>query len=410
MAEVVTKRLFKGQLANGFVSLILCFIASLILWPLWSILANAIFSIFVNNSLIFADSVTYEKLLGVMVEGSFLWLVIVPWIWMVLCFDCYGKDRLKLKQPWSGIAYSFAMLVVGAIGFLVMISFMGIWWKPFNLATMFTPVSVADMDLALLGWGVAKEYALCVVVVQIAFVTMLHKWPFAGKSNALMDNISNFATSSLVTFIFFISVILPSFMQLFVGDIKITSEPFGSFLPLLAFLFSFVIISCVPVMGGELYPLKFFAKKQPYMGIVGVLIAILAGFAFPPLLRNIFGSMNLLPGAPIDVVVSSLLLTIIIVILFWNELFDGYPGATMVPITSIRILTRVAVWVFGGLGLGILWIKTYSVLPIGGNNFGFGFHTMGVIAGQFTFLITFLIFHANFDKWPLVQKLESKEN
>jgi hypothetical protein len=44
---------------------------------------------------------------------------------------------------------------------------------------------------------------------------------------------------------------------------------------------------------------------------------------------------------------------------------------------------------FGGFGLGILWLKTFPLLPIGANNFDMGFHTMGVVAGQFAFLMTF---------------------
>lgn len=404
MTDDMSKGLFKNPLAIGFAGLVLCFIASMILWPLWAIGAKSVLSVIAAKGLAAAGPELSVKLLGAMVEGTFMWFVITAWIWMVICFDCYGKERFGQKQPWGGIGYSLLMIVVGAIGFLVLVSFIGIWWKPFNLAIMFTPATAAEAAMALKGWEVSNFYSLAIVVVQIAFATLLHKWPFAGKSNGLTDNISNFAAGTAATFIAFMAFIVPSFMPLSSGGEAVTVVPFGGFPSLLAFLLGFVIISCVPVMGGELYPLKPFAKKQPYMGIVGVFIGIVAGFVFPPVLRSIFGPMDLLPGAPVDIVVSSLELSVIIVILAWAELFDSYPSADLVPNAAVRILVRVGVWIFGGLGLGVLWLKTFHLLPIGGNNFGMGFQTMGVVAGQFAFLMTFLVFNVNFNRWPLIRK------
>jgi len=404
MTEGISSRGLKKQPALGFAALVLCFAASMFLWPLWAIGAKAVFSALASQGLAAAGPELAGKLLGAMVEGSFMWLVITSWIWMVIGFDCYGKTKFSEKQPWSGIFYFLVAMVVGIVGFLVLISFMGIWWKPFNLAVMLTPATASDAAMALKGWEVSNFYSLMVVVVQIAFATLLHKWPFGGTSNQLTENIGNFGTSTCATFIAWVAMIFPSFMQLSNSGEAVTSTPFGSFPAYLAFVLGFVIISVVPVMGGELYPVKPFAKKQPYMGLVGILIGIAAGFALPPIIKTIVEPLNLLPGAPADIIVSSLELSVIIVILFLNELFDCYPSADLVPNAAIRILARVSIWIFGGLGLGILWIKTFQLLPIGGNNFGLGFQTMGVVAGQFAFLMTFLFFNVFFDRWPLVRK------
>lgn len=404
MTEEMAIRGFKSQPATGLASVIWCFFASMILWPLWSVIAKAVFSALAAQGLAAAGPELSGKLIGAMVEGSFMWLVITSWIWMVIGFDCLGKTKFSEKQPWTGITYSLVAMVVGIIGYLVLISFVGIWWKPFNLAVMLTPASATEAALALKGWEVSNFYSLMIVVVQIAFATLLHKWPFAGTSNQLTENIGNFGVSTAATFIIWMAMIFPSFLMLTHEGEAVVTAPFGGFPALLAFLMGFVIFSLAPALGGELYPVKPFAKKQPYMAIVGVLIAIAAGFVLPPIVKSIFEPMNLLPGAPADIVVSSLLLSVIIVLLIWNQLFDDYPSPEIVPNTAARILVRVAVWIFGGVGLGVLWLKTFLLLTIGGNNLGMGFHTMGPIAGQFAFLMTFLYYNAFFDRWPLVRR------
>jgi AAT family amino acid transporter len=68
------------------------------------------------------------------------------------------------------------------------------------------------------------------------------------------------------------------------------------------------------------------------------------------------------------------------------------------------VLTRVAIWLVGGAIYGIIWLKTYTSLPIGTKNFGMGFTTMGILAGQFAFLMAILLFNTFFDKWPWVRK------
>jgi len=54
--------------------------------------------------------------------------------------------------------------------------------------------------------------------------------------------------------------------------------------------------------------------------------------------------------------------------------------------------------------LGVIWLKIFTIVPFGANNLGMGYPTMGVLAGQFAFLMTLLFYNTFFDKWPLVYK------
>lgn len=119
-------------------------------------------------------------------------------------------------------------------------------------------------------------------------------------------------------------------------------------------------------------------------------------------LRPILGSMNL--GIPVDLAIASVVLAMITVLLIWHHLFDDYPTAQMVSNQPARILTRIAIWVVLGFALGIVWIKTYKILPFGANNMGLGYPTMGILAGQFSLLMPVVYFNTFFDKWPLVRK------
>jgi len=184
----------------------------------------------------------------------------------------------------------------------------------------------------------------------------------------------------------------------------VTSQPFGSWPAFVAFCQIFVIFSIMPAEGGENYPMKLFAKKQPYMAIVGFIIALAAGFLIPPALKHIIEPLNLVPGTPVYVIVASLELSVVIFMLVWHHLFEDFPNATVVKNTAGRIFTRVAIWLVGGTIYGLLWLKFYKSLPIGTNNMGMGFTTMGILAGQFTFLMAILLFNTFFDKWPFVRK------
>ncbi len=95
--------------------------------------------------------------------------------------------------------------------------------------------------------------------------------------------------------------------------------------------------------------------------------------------------------------------------LLWHHVFDDYPTAQMVPNQAARVLIRVAIWIVLGQVLGITWIKTFKMLPFGASNMGMGYPTMGILAGQFAFLMAFLYYNTFFDKWPLVRKVPAKK-
>ena len=140
------------------------------------------------------------------------------------------------------------------------------------------------------------------------------------------------------------------------------------------------------------------------MAIIGLAIALAAGFLLPLGVKAIVEPMNLVPGTPVYVIVASLELSVIIFMLAWHHLFEDWPNAILVPNSAKRVLIRVAIWLAGGIGYGLLWLKTFKSLPIGANSMGMGFTTMGILAGQFAFLMAILLFNTFFDKWPFVRK------
>ncbi|MBN1689680.1 MAG: hypothetical protein JW901_01500 [Dehalococcoidia bacterium] len=404
MTEYITKRIFKSPLATGFTALLICLILAMILWPIWSIVMKSIFTALATQGLAAAGPQQADQLIGAMVEGTFFWMVINTWIWQTLVMGNYGKTKFTEKQPWAGFCYVLAAWFFGIVAFIVLISFIGIWWKPFNLAIMFLPKTAADVALAYEGWEASNFFALAVIFAQIPFVSLLHKWPFANTSKQPTEGLGVLAFSTGVTYIVWIALIVPSFLHLSIDDHQITSQPFGSWPAFVAFCQAFVIFAIMPAEGGEGYPMKLFARKQPYMAIIGLVIALSAGFLIPPAIKSIIEPLNLVPGAPAYVVVASLELSVIVFMLAWHHLFDDYPGAKLIPNTACRILIRVAIWLVGGAIYGVLWLLTFKLLPIGANNFGIGFTTMGILAGQFAFLMPVLIFNTYFDKWPLVSK------
>ena len=269
---------------------------------------------------------------------------------------------------------------------------------------MFTPKTIADVKLAYEGWEAANFYALAVIIAQIPFASLFQKWPFAGKATQPTEGLGVLAISTAAAWIVWMALIVPSLMKLSLDEHQIVTQPFGSWPGFLAFCQAFIIFFLMPAEGGEQYPMKLFAKKQPLMGIIGLLIALAAGFMVPPIVRSIITPLNLVPGVPADILVSSLELSIVIFLLTWHHLFDDYPGPQVVTNTAARIFIRIAIWFGGGSLFGILWLKTFTKLPYGANNLGMGFPTMGILGGQFALLMTVLFLNTFFDKWPLVRK------
>jgi hypothetical protein len=93
MTEITIKRTFKSQLGTGVASLLTCFVLAMILWPIWSTVMKAIFTIVASQGLTAAGPKAAAQLIGAMVEGSFFWMVINTWIWMTLVMGNYGKTK-----------------------------------------------------------------------------------------------------------------------------------------------------------------------------------------------------------------------------------------------------------------------------------------------------------------------------
>jgi len=87
----------------------------------------------------------------------------------------YGKTRFTEKQPWAGLWYTLGGWFFGIVAFVVLIGFIGLWWKPFSLGLMFMPKTAADVALAYEGWEAANFFALAVIVAQIPFASLLQK-------------------------------------------------------------------------------------------------------------------------------------------------------------------------------------------------------------------------------------------
>ncbi len=98
-------------------------------------------------------------------------------------------------------------------------------------------------------------------------------------------------------------------MKLSIGEHQITSQPMGSWPSFAAWCQCFVIWALVPAEGGESYPMKFFAKKQPGMALAGVIIALVMSYVTLSVLRSYAAFLNLMPDKPLDLAVASLALS-----------------------------------------------------------------------------------------------------
>jgi AAT family amino acid transporter len=322
-----------------------------------------------------------------------------------LIFGNYGKYSLSDLQPRAGIWYTFLSFVCGSVAFLVLIAFLGIWWKPFSLAILFTPSNADELKLALEGWETSNFYVLPVIIAQIPFVSLFQKKPWAGNLKPPLDGLAVMMTSSVFALIVWVGLFIPSFMHLQLGGHSITSQPFGSWPAVLAFCQGFIFWFLIPAEGGEGYPYKLFTSKQPWMGLIGVVIALVCGgYLMPAFYVSLIKAFNINPGVNPYITAASLELSLIVTMLCWHHLFDDFPGADSEPSVAKRVLLRVAIWLSVGTVFGLSWLKLYKVLPFAGNDLGMGFPVMGVLAGQFALLMVFLYFNTFFDKWPIVYK------
>ncbi len=409
VGEFVIKRPFNSTLATGIIATVLCFVVTMIYWPLWGMAAKAIITSVAGQGLQTVDAKTASKYVSVFTEGTFFWMVINAWVWLTLAFGNYGKTALTAKQPLAGIWYAIVGAVAGIVGFIVLVGFLGLWWKPFSFCILFMPTTPEDVHLAIEGWEASNFYALMVIIAQIPFISLFQKWPFAGNIKAPWDGYGVLLAGTVFALITWFGLVVTSFMKLSIGEHAVVSVPMGSWPTLVAFCEWFIFWFLMPAEGGESYPQKLFAKKQPYMGIVGLIIAFVMAHVFVIAARPILTALDLMPGAPVDLLSASMGLSVVTTMLVWHHLFDDFPSAQMVPNQAARVLCRIAIWVVLGCIMGIIWIKTFKMLPFGGTDYGLGWPTMGILAGQFAFLMVVLYCNTFFDKWPVVRKVSVKK-
>ena len=403
MSNFVVKRQFNGLLGTGIAATVISVIAALFFWPVWASLAKSFITALAGPAIQAAGPKLGMQYVTLFAEGTFFFMVINSWIWQMLVFGGYGKTYMTTKQPYVGIWYVGVALAAGLSFLLVFAGFLGIWWKPFSLSTMFMPKNAAEVHLAVEGWELINFYTLPVLLVQIPFVSLLQKWPFAGNIKAPWDGYGVFMASTAVAVLVWMGTVLTSLVTLQLGGHDVALKPFGSWPAYLAFAQAYIWTLLIPAEGGEQYPMKLFAKKQPYMGLVGFVIALIGGFVIPEILRPFAASLG--TGLPVNVVVTSLEISVITLTLIWHHLFDDYPTAQMVPNTATRVLTRIGIWIVGGLAFGVFWIKTFKLIPFGASDMGMGYPLAGPIAGQFVLIMMVVLLNTHFEKWPLVRKV-----
>lgn len=408
MSEFVVKRQFQGLLGTGVAATAICVLAALIFWPTWALISKSIINALAGAGIQAADPKTAAKYIANFAEGTFFFMVINAWVWQILIFGGYGKTYLSTRQPLVGIWYTFVGLIAGALFIFVFAGFLGIWWKPFSLSILLMPKTAEEVHLAIEGWELINFYTLPVLIVQIPFVSLLQKWPFAGNIKAPWDGYGVFMASTAVAILVWLATVFSSLVNLQLGGHDVAVKPFGAWPTYLAFCQAYIWTLLIPAEGGEGYPMKLFAKKQPYMGFVGFIIALAGGFAIPAILRPLLAP--LMPGVPLDVVVTSFEISIITFTLLWHHIFDDYPTAQMVPNQATRVLTRIAIWLVGGSIFGVFWLKYFKMIPFGANDLGMGYPAAGPIAGQFVLIMMLVIFNTHFEKWPLVKKVPVETN
>ncbi|AQP53595.1 hypothetical protein CBF34_00600 [Vagococcus penaei] len=404
MNNYVTKKRISNPLLSGIISFILLVVIASVGWIIWSNFWKFIILAIGGSSITSLSPEIQGHFLKESVEGTFFWMVISTWVWLTLNLGNFGKYAKTTKQPQAGIRYTLMAFLIGLIGFSLFVTLMGIWWEPFNWQTLFRPANEAQALLAIKGWAAINFFALSVILAQIPIVSLFGKYPFSKYSK---DSFSvAFGTLCLGLFLAmfnWVAFIMPSFMSLEMGGAAITSAPFGGWPTALAWCQLFIFFFLIPAEGGEMYPQKLITAKQPWSGFVGLAIALAGAFIFLPILRNLLTPLAESTGIAPDLAVASFTLTIINVMLTWHHHFDDYPNKEIMPSTLGRVLSQFAVVLVVGSVLGILWIKMVHIWPFGANDLGLGHPMLGLMGGQFVYMMPMLFMNTFFDKWPMAK-------
>ncbi|MBS7525388.1 hypothetical protein KHM83_01710 [Fusibacter paucivorans] len=403
------ERRFKNPLVSGVIAVLLATVIASVFWPIWGLIAKSIISVLAATGLAQCEPAAASAYIKDVTEGTFFWMSINSWIWFTLIFSNYGKYAKTHSQPAAGFRYSILAFLSGILGYFILVGLIGIWWKPFNLGIMLMPKTAAEVALATEGWAAANFYAVPVLICQIAYVALFGKWPFT-KAGAPWDSFGAMMTSTVAALLVWFAMFVPSFLKFQLAGEAAVIQPMGSFPSVLAWCQCFIVWFLFPVICTEGYPAKIFAKEQPARGFIGFAIAFVMAFVMRAALRVVLGPLDLLNGQPVDLVVTSFVLSIITVGLTWHHQFFDFPDKEKMPNEVPRVLTRLLIVLVLGSIFGVFWMKTYTYLPFGANDMGLGYPTLGLIAGQFLYMMPMLFLNTFFDKWPLTKVVMVKED
>ena len=402
METFVMEKRIKQPVLSGLVTVGVLLVIVSLFWVVWSNVWQGIILLIGGSAVSGLNPEVKAHFLKESVEGSFFWMVISTWVWFTLSLGNYGKDKPGLKQPMAGLRYTGMALATGLIGFIIFSSLLGLWWEPFSFNALFRPVDETQALLGIKGWAAINFFALAVILAQIPLTSLFGKYPFNRKNS---DGFSTgFGTLFLGLFlatVVWIFFIVPSFFTLQIDGVQVTQQPFGDWSTALAWCQLFIFFFLLPAEGGEGYPQKLVTSKQPWSGLVGLVIALLGAFLCLPLLRALLTPLADSVAIAPDLAVASFTLTIINVLLTWHHHFDDYPNKEVMPSTLGRILAQLAIVLVIGSVLGVIWIKTVHLWPFGGNDLGLGHPMLGIMGGQFVYMMPMLFMNTFFDKWPM---------
>ncbi|MFW8053815.1 hypothetical protein [Vagococcus fluvialis] len=409
MEKFVMEKRIKHPVLSGLATVALLVVVASVFWVVWSNIWKAVILLIGGSSVAGLSPEVLGHFLKESVEGTFFWMVISTWVWFTLSLGNYGKNKKTTKQPITGLIYTGKALLTGAVAFAIFVSVLGLWWEPFSWQVLFRPVDDAQALLAIKGWAAINFFTLAVILAQIPITSLFGRYPFSKYSKE--DWSVGFGTLFLGLFIallVWIFFILPSFFTLQVDGVAITKQPFGDWNTALAWCQLFIFFFLIPAEGGEGYPQKLITTKQPWSGLIGLAIALAGAFTMLPILRNLLTPLAESVGIPADLAVASFALTIINVMLAWHHHFDDYPNKDVMPSALKRILLQFAVVIVVGSVLGVLWIKYLHIWPFAANDLGLGHPMLGILGGQFVFMLPMVFMNTFFDKWPMAKSVKEK--